>query len=81
MAKKKTVKKTVKEVKKTSSCCNWTNKEWLGTLLSEGALYLFFWYLLGILGASGNLWVGSLVLLVLINVSLYACPVFRKHYL
>jgi hypothetical protein len=70
-----------KEVEQKSSCCNWTGKEWLGVVISESALYLFFWYTLSLLGSVGNLWVSSLVLLVLLNVSLYACPVVRKHYL
>lgn len=59
----------------------YTNKDWFFIGLSEAALYAFFYYTLSVLGAAGNIWIHSLVLLVLINLSLFLCPVVKKHYL
>ncbi|MBU0460029.1 MAG: hypothetical protein KJ597_05490 [Nanoarchaeota archaeon] len=68
--------------KKVSKCCNWSAKDWLGVLISEGSLYLFLWYVLWMLEVSVvNQWMGALVSLVLINVMFFACPVFRKHFM
>ena len=86
--KKKVVKKPVGMVKDLSAgkhVCSgvmcWQGKDWFLALISEVALYAFFWYLLTLLEVSGNLYVASLVLLVLVNVSVMACPIFRKHYM
>ncbi|MBU0456704.1 MAG: hypothetical protein ABH824_03245 [Nanoarchaeota archaeon] len=82
MAKKiKSLKKIAPAKENTcTTCCKWSSKEWFLALVSEAALFVFFWYLLGILSVPGNLYVSSLVLLVLINVSVILCPVFRRHY-
>ena len=83
MAKRK-MKKMVEE---SSHCCSgsgcgWSAKEWFLALLSEGALYLFLWYVLWMLEVSVvNQWLGAFVSLVLLNVSIFACPVIRKHFL
>ncbi len=63
-----------------SWCAGWSAKDWLWTLVSEGALYLFF-VVLSLWPLNTADWDGALVLLVLLNVALLACPVFRKHYL
>lgn len=47
-------------------------------IVSEAALYAFFYYLQYILGADGNLWLNSIVLWVLINAAIIFCPVLRK---
>lgn len=73
-------KKKVEMTKNVCSWCNWSKKDWLWVLVSEGALYLFFWYALGVLGIMGA-WIDSLILLVLINIMFFACPVFRKHFM
>ena len=62
-------------------CCDWSAQEWAWTGVSEVALYFTLYCPLRWLGASGNLWVNALILLVLINVMFFACPVFRKHYM
>ena len=63
--------------------CTWTGckkGDWLWTLVSELALYGFLFYTMRFLGAAGNLWVNSLILLVLANIFWFACPVIRKHF-
>jgi len=83
MAKKRVVKKAApKAVGKTcsSGCCS-SSSCWFWTLVSETALYFFFYYLLYILEVNTNMWLASLVLLVLVNVMFFACPFFRKHFM
>ena len=76
MAKSKTIVKG-----KTCSCCC-SGKDWLGFVISEGALYLFLWYFLWMLNVTVvNQLVGALVSLILVNVMFFACPVFRKHFM
>ena len=79
MAKKKKV--VSQAVCDTESGCNWSSKEWLGVVVSEVALFGFLYYALMLLNVQGNLWTSSLILLVLLNIMFFACPVFRKHYL
>ncbi|MBT4651726.1 hypothetical protein HOC13_04365 [Candidatus Woesearchaeota archaeon] len=75
MAKKKVVSKDV-----ACSYC-WSAKDWLGVVISEGALYLFLGYFLWMLEVTVvNPWMGALVSLILINVMFFVCPVFRKHF-
>lgn len=84
MAKKTMAKKKemgMKTLKEPKCGCSWTGKDWFGLVLSEGAIYLMVWYLLTVLGATGNLWLASLVLVVLGNLAFFVCPVFRKHYM
>ena len=65
-----------------SWCAGWSAKDWFWALVSEGALYLFLAYSLSALdGWYFGTWVDALLLLVLLNVALLACPVVRKHYL
>ncbi|MBU0469900.1 MAG: hypothetical protein KKA62_00670 [Nanoarchaeota archaeon] len=83
---KRRVKKALTESSKGAHVCKgvhcWSRKEWLLGLVSEGALYLFLWYLLWMLEVSViNQWFGALVSLILLNISIMACPVMRKHYL
>ena len=82
MAKKKVGKKvTPKAVGKTcsSGCCS--PSCWFWTLVSEAGLYFFFYYVLCILEVNTNLWLASLVLTALVNVMVFACPFFRKHFM
>lgn len=79
MAKKKMMKIDKMEMKKEGSCCNWSAKEWAMAAVSEAALYFFIWYGLFLLNADD--WLGALILLVLVNVSFFTCPVTRKHFL
>ncbi len=72
MAKKKSVKKTC------SGCCS--GKEGFLLLISEVALFGFLYYIQYLLKIQTNLWLSSIVLLVLLNISIWTCPVFRKHY-
>ena len=75
MAKKTTVVMETKEK-------GWTAMEWFWTFVSEAALYLFIWYGLWMLDVTTvNKWLGAFVSLVLINVSFFTCPVFKKHFL
>jgi len=76
MAKKKVKKAAGKTC--SSGCCSASC--WFWILVSEGALYLFFVYLLYLL-AVPVLWTSSLILLALINVSFFACPICRKHFM
>jgi hypothetical protein len=46
-------------------------------VISEVAFFASLYYLLKILEVQGNLWVHSLVLFVLINISVIACPVMN----
>jgi hypothetical protein len=62
-------------------CCDWNGKEWLGVVVSEVALFGFFYYLLMLLGVALQPWLSALILLLLINIMFFACPAFRKHYL
>ena len=86
MVKKKKVakKKALVKVAEATTCCTSDNscfktgKDWFLAVVSEVALYFFFWYGLYVLGASVNLWLASLILLVLINVSWFTCPCTRK---
>lgn len=67
---------------KTCAHCGLSSKDWLGTIISEGALYLFLWYVLWMLDVTVvNAWLGGLVSLILLNVVFFACPVFRKHFM
>ena len=76
-------KKEIVEKKGICSwCTGWSVKDWYWALVSEGALYLFLVYsLYAFDGWFMGTWVDALALLILLNVALLACPVFRKHYL
>jgi hypothetical protein len=74
MAKKRKVSKA-----KTcnTTCCASLYMGW--ALVSEVALYFFFYYLLYVMQVQANYWLGSLVLWALINVSLWCCPLMKMH--
>ena len=73
-----------KKIKKNvGQCCSWGNcsgKDWFWFLVSEAALFGLFYCGLRFLGSSGFLWKNALVLLVLVNVAWFACPVVRRHF-
>jgi hypothetical protein len=80
--KKRVVKKAApKAVGKTcsSGCCS--SSCWFWTIISEAGLYFFFYYVLYIMQAEVNMWLASAILLVLVNISFFACPYMRKHYM
>ncbi len=90
MAKRKTkkakaVKKTAKKVAVApSSCCTSSSgsccgqNKWLW-VLSEVTFFATLYYAQYLLQVQANLWVSSLILWVLINVSLMYCPVIKMH--
>lgn len=49
-------------------------------VISEVALFFFFYYAQMIVNAKGNLWLQSLVLTILINLAIVLCPPCRKHF-
>ncbi len=53
-------------------------KEGAYWVVSEAAFYAFLFYIQVLLKVDGNLWVSSLVLWMLLNVSIIFCPVVRK---
>lgn len=56
------------------------NNEGIYWITSEAALYFFLYYVQKLLGVSGNLWVSSLILGVLLNLSIVLCPIIRRCY-
>ncbi len=72
----------VKKEAGCSWCAGWSAKDWLWASVSEGALYMFLWYVIWMLEVSiVNQWLGALVSLALLNIALFACPLVREHYL
>ncbi len=55
-------------------------KEWIYGIISEVSLFAFLYYLQYLLKVSGNLWLSSAILWVLLNLSIVLCPVIRKCY-
>ena len=55
-------------------------QEWAYAIISEAAFYGFLYYSLRLLGASGNLFIHSLVLWVLLNIAIILCPLMRRYY-
>lgn len=47
-------------------------------VIAEAALFAFIYYVQYLLKVEGNLWVSTLILGVLLNVSIIMCPVVRK---
>lgn len=47
-------------------------------IVSEVALYFFLYYVQFLLNVEGNLWMSSLILTVLINLTIIFCPFLRK---
>ncbi len=56
-----------------------STKEWLYTIISEVSFFAFLYYVQHLLRVGGDLWVSSLILWVLINLSIIFCPVLRKY--
>jgi hypothetical protein len=48
-------------------------------VVSEAAFYGFIYYVLYLLKVEGNLWLSSLILLVLANIAIIWCPVLGKY--
>ena len=46
-------------------------------IISEVAFFAALYYLLKVLEVNGNLWTHSIVLFVLINISVMACPIMN----
>jgi ACR3 family arsenite efflux pump ArsB len=59
----------------------WSNIDWFLAGVSEFSLFGFFYVLQIVFAAPGNHLTGSLTLWVLINLTIFACPIIRKHYL
>ncbi len=55
-----------------------TVKEWVLGIISELAFFGFLFYVQMFLKVDGNLWISSVILWVLLNISIVLCPVFRK---
>ncbi len=53
-------------------------KEWIYGIISEISFFAFLYYVQSLLKVGGNLWVSSLILWALINLSLMFCPVMGK---
>lgn len=53
-------------------------KKIIFTLVAEVAFFAFLYYVQDLLKIEGNLWISSLVMFVLLNVSILACPYFGK---
>ena len=55
-------------------------KEWIYGVISEVSLFAFLYYVQYLLKVENNLWISSLILWVLLNLSIVLCPVVRKCY-
>ncbi len=55
-------------------------KDWVYGAIAEIGFFATLYYILNILKVDGNLWTHSIVLWLLINISIIACPVVRKCY-
>ena len=53
-------------------------QNWLYTAIAEVSFYFLLYYIQTLLEVAGNLWVTSLILWALANLSIVFCPVFRK---
>ncbi|MBI2112859.1 hypothetical protein HYT52_04955 [Candidatus Woesearchaeota archaeon] len=74
------VRKNKLESKSTTTSCSsrsWTPKDSTGLILSEVTAYLATGYFLTLMNVQSSIWLNALVLLVLINISLWLCPFVR----
>ncbi len=55
-------------------------KEWMYGLIAEVSFYFFLMYAQHLLRVDANLWLSSIILWALINISIIGCPVVRKCY-
>lgn len=53
-------------------------KFWVYTIIAEVSFYAFLYYVQMLLKVDADLWVSSLVLWVLLNLSIVFCPVLNK---
>ena len=53
--------------------------DWLYIAISEIAFYMFLYYAQILLNVASNLWISSLVLWVLLNLSIVFCPVLNPR--
>ena len=53
-------------------------KEWIYNITAEVAFFGFLYYTQYLLKVEANLWISSLILLVLSNVAIGLCPFVRK---
>ena len=60
---------------------SWSKADWFWAVISEAAFFVFLWVVQIVFAAPGDVLTGSLALWVLANLTLIACPVFRKHFL
>ena len=49
-------------------------------VISEAALFFFLFYAQMLLDVQGNLWVSSLILGVLLNLTIILCPAIHKQH-
>ena len=71
-------KKKPKSTCSMNGCCS--GKEGFLLLVSEAALFGFLYYIQYLLKIQTNLWLSSLILIVLLNISIWTCPVVRKSF-
>lgn len=57
---------------------NGKTKEWIYGALAEVSFYAFLYYTQYLLGVRGSLWLSSIILLALLNLSIGLCPLLRK---
>ncbi|KTD66901.1 hypothetical protein Lste_3107 [Legionella steelei] len=55
-------------------------KEWVLGIISELSFFAFLFYTQYLLKVDGNLWISSIILWLLLNISIVLCPVVRKCY-
>jgi hypothetical protein len=55
-------------------------KEWFYGIVAEVAFFGFLYYTQYLLKVEGNLWISSLILWTLLNISIILCPVIRRCY-
>jgi len=62
----------------STSCC--AGNEFFLLLISEAALFGFLYYVQYLLKIQTNLWLSTLILIILLNISIWACPAVRKSW-
>ena len=53
-------------------------KEWFNYIIAELSLFIFLYYVKYLLSVNNNLWISSLILLILLNISIGLCPLIKK---
>ncbi len=53
-------------------------KEWVYGIIAEVSFYAFLYYTQYLLGVRGSLWLSSIILFALLNLSIGLCPLLRK---